>query len=111
VARGKAGTRRGKIAGPRAGAECGGAPPDAGAGGGCRGGNGDPPAGRGHAVALANRLQPPGPLDDFGWSGPVVVVSAEPRVGQDATVEDAAADDRDATLGAEGEQLLEPGLV
>jgi hypothetical protein len=55
-----------------------------------------------HAVALADRSEPPGALDERRRREAVVVGRARPRIGEDPAVEDAAEDHGDAALEAEG---------
>src|SRR3982074_3253684 len=62
---------------------------------------------QGHAITLAHRAHPYRTLEERRRSVLVVVVSAGPRVGEDAAVVDAAGDDRDASLQADRQQLLQ----
>ena len=63
------------------------------------------------AVALTHRFDSRGALDELIGRRLVVVVRPGARVGQDAAVEDTAGDDRDPSLDAERQQLLQPHLV
>lgn len=64
-----------------------------------------------HAVALGDRLQTQGPVQELQGRGGVVVRRAGARVGEEAGVEDPADDDAAAASRGGGQQIGQGGLV